>query len=68
MNRHFLVILHYFELWILNKYFELLTTQSPVFIESQLTGARREKTEKPVLQNSANKSGPWQNKRKCLRK
>ena len=33
-NRQFQVILHYFEPWILNEYFELLTTQSPVFIES----------------------------------
>ena len=36
LDRHFHVILHYFEPWILNEYFELLTTQSPVFIESQL--------------------------------
>ena len=35
LDRHFHVILHYFEPWILNEYFELLTTESPVFIESQ---------------------------------
>ena len=38
LDRHFHVILHYFEPWILNEYFELLTTESPVFIESQLRG------------------------------
>ena len=35
LNCQFHVILHYFEPWILNEYFELLNTQSPFFIESQ---------------------------------
>ena len=35
LNCQFHVILHYFEPWILNEYFELLNTQSPVFIERQ---------------------------------
>ena len=35
LNCQFHVILHYFEPWILNEYFKLLTTQSPGCIESQ---------------------------------
>ena len=34
MTCFFHVIWHYSELWVLIEYFELLTTQSPIFIES----------------------------------